>query len=149
MTAHDEIEIPVIEIGPGWTVDEIETLDDCDDAHAYLTGALCAIENRIIEMEEICDTGPVYRRLVSARRWKKAGLSVVQTKRAKLNRAERERLGDDGRQLRDLFAAHALASLPQVCAHDTLCAGTTYEQHLARNAYKIADAMLAERANDQ
>jgi hypothetical protein len=30
----DDIEIPIIEIGPGWTVDTIATDQDCDDAFA-------------------------------------------------------------------------------------------------------------------
>jgi len=49
MTAQDEIEIPLIEIGPGWTVDEIQALDDCDDAQACvpdMEAALSDTENR-------------------------------------------------------------------------------------------------------
>lgn len=50
-----------------------------------------------------------------------------------------------GMTLRDWFAGQALMSLPHLCAHDTLLNGITFEQHIARNTYKIADAMLAER----
>jgi hypothetical protein len=50
-----------------------------------------------------------------------------------------------GMTLRDYFAGQALMSLPHLCAHDTLLDGMTFEQHVARNAYKLADAMLAER----
>jgi hypothetical protein len=51
----------------------------------------------------------------------------------------------NGMSLRDYFAGQALVSLPHLCAHDTLLDGLTFEQHVARNAYKLADAMLAAR----
>jgi hypothetical protein len=47
--------------------------------------------------------------------------------------------------LRDWFAGQALMSLPHLCAHDTLMDGETFEEHVAANAYKLADAMLSER----
>lgn len=47
--------------------------------------------------------------------------------------------------IRDRFAEAALVGLPHLCAQDTLLDGMTFEQHVARNAYKIADAMIAER----
>lgn len=47
--------------------------------------------------------------------------------------------------LRDRFAEAALVGLPHLCAQDTLLDGITFEQHVARNAYMIADAMMAER----
>lgn len=50
--------------------------------------------------------------------------------------------------LRDRFAEAALVGLPHLCAQDTLLDGMTFEQHVARNAYKIADAMMAERERD-
>lgn len=46
---------------------------------------------------------------------------------------------------RDRFAEAALVGLPGLCAHDTLLDGMTFEQHVARSAYRIADAMMAER----
>ena len=51
----------------------------------------------------------------------------------------------DGMTLRDYFAGQALIGLPGVCAHDTLLNGVTFEEHVARNAYKLADAMLEAR----
>ena len=51
----------------------------------------------------------------------------------------------DGMSLRDYFAGRALMSLPHLCAHDTLMDGITFEQHVAKNAYALADAMLAAR----
>lgn len=47
--------------------------------------------------------------------------------------------------LRDRLAEAALVGLPHLCAQDTLLDGITFEQHVARNAYRIADAMMAER----
>jgi hypothetical protein len=51
-----------------------------------------------------------------------------------------------GMSLRDWFAGQALAGVLQVCVSDTLADGETYLQHVGKNAYRIADAMLAERA---
>lgn len=82
-----DILIPVIEIADGWTVEQLETLDDCDDAFAYLTGALVSIETQIDDAEHRNDTNTDhFRRLKAARRWKKAALSVVSTTRGKINR---------------------------------------------------------------
>ena len=50
-----------------------------------------------------------------------------------------------GMSVRDYFAGQALVGLPSLCAHDTLLDGITFEQHVARNAYKLADAMIAAR----
>ena len=50
-----------------------------------------------------------------------------------------------GMSLRDWFAGQALMSLPHLCAHDTLLNGVTFGQHVARNAYEIADAMIEAR----
>lgn len=55
------------------------------------------------------------------------------------------RANKSGMSLRDYFAGQALVGLPHLCAHDTLLDGITFPQHVARNAYKIADAMIAER----
>lgn len=49
-----------------------------------------------------------------------------------------------GMTLRDWFAGQALAGLMPVCQHDTIAPGT-WPQHIARNAYEVADAMLAAR----
>lgn len=51
-----------------------------------------------------------------------------------------------GMSLRDWFAGQALMSLPHLCAADTLLDGISFERNVARNAYKLADAMLHEKA---
>ena len=53
--------------------------------------------------------------------------------------------GSIGMSLRDWFAGQALAGVIAACCQDTLNFETR-EQLFARNAYAIADAMLAERA---
>ena len=84
---ESDIEIPVVEICAGWTVDDIENLDDCDDAFAYLTGALTHIEAVIDWYEESgIDKDDKYYRTKRARRWKKAALQIIQTKRGRFNR---------------------------------------------------------------
>ena len=87
-----DIQIPVIEIAAGWTVDELETLDDVDDAFAYLTGALCSIDARLESVKDGDASVPPeqLRRLRSAKRWKQAALQIVQTKRGRLNREAKQ-----------------------------------------------------------
>lgn len=53
-------------------------------------------------------------------------------------------LAEGGMSLRDWFAGHALAGLLPICVHDTVKPGE-FPEHIARNAYEIADAMLAAR----
>ena len=85
------IQIPVVEITDGWTVDDIKTEDDCDDAFAYLTGAIIAIESRI---KEGYDNGWASRsdeiRTKAALKWKKSGLQIVATKRARIRQESRQ-----------------------------------------------------------
>ena len=50
-----------------------------------------------------------------------------------------------GMSLRDYFAGQVIGSLVHACAADTRKEGMSYEEHIARNAYEIADAMLNER----
>lgn len=56
--------------------------------------------------------------------------------------------GGAPQSIRDRFAEAALVGLPHLCAQDTLLDGMTFEQHVARNAYRIADAMMDERERD-
>ncbi len=39
-----DIEIPDIEIDAGWPVSDIKTIEDCDDAFAFLMSAVASIE---------------------------------------------------------------------------------------------------------
>lgn len=87
----DDIRVPVIEICNGWTVDELQTEDDCDDAFAVLTALIVSIEAR---MDDLAIAGnecsAEHKHAKKALRWKKAAMAVVNNKRGKINRAERE-----------------------------------------------------------
>lgn len=48
-----------------------------------------------------------------------------------------------GMSKREWYAGMALTILPHLCAHDTLLDGKTFEQHVAANAFALADAMIA------
>lgn len=50
-----------------------------------------------------------------------------------------------GMSLRDWFAGQAIPALVSVCGADTRELGTSYEDHCAILAYRMADAMLAAR----
>lgn len=87
----DDIEIPIISICDGWDVDDIQTEDDCDDAFAVLTALVVSIEARMDDLEIAGNSVSVeYKKAKTALRWKKAALTVVQTKRGKIRRAEKE-----------------------------------------------------------
>lgn len=89
--SQTDIVVPIIEITTGWTVDDILTEDDCDDAFAVLTAAICSIEAQIDDAtEQGRNSGDHFRRLKGALRWKKAALSVVNIKRGKLTRSARQ-----------------------------------------------------------
>lgn len=51
----------------------------------------------------------------------------------------------DGMTLRDAFALAALPALVTVCGNDTREPGQSLEQHIAKFAFDLADAMLAVR----
>lgn len=52
----------------------------------------------------------------------------------------------EGITLRDYFAGQALPVIIRVCGSDTRPSGVDYGDYCAEQAYKMADAMLAERA---
>ena len=87
MTDDDFISIPTIIITDDWTVDDIETEDDCDDAFAVLTAICVSIEAK---MDDLAMQGKElsveHKKAKAALRWKKAALQVVQSKRGKINR---------------------------------------------------------------
>lgn len=100
----DDIEIPVIEITDGWPVTDIKTLEDCDDAFAYLTAALAGIEYQIetdgFKPIDEQRGGEWVARAKSALRFKRAALSIVNTRRGSINRAiDAERQDNRDRQL--------------------------------------------------
>lgn len=85
-----DIEIPILRVADGWMVDDIQSLDDCDDAIAYLTEAICRMENRSAQwVEDGANTGIAFRNLRRAMRWKRLALHNVQFKRGEILRAGR------------------------------------------------------------
>jgi hypothetical protein len=61
-------------------------------------------------------------------------------------RGEYTNYGSDGMSIRDFFAAQALAGGLQQDARDDMdCAWWYHAEDIAKRAYGIADAMLAER----
>jgi hypothetical protein len=85
----DDIEIPVIEICDGWTVDDIETEDDCDDAFALLTKIIARIEEHLDILEANEKKQDIqYIKTKTALRYKRAALNIVNTKRGRLKREQ-------------------------------------------------------------
>lgn len=93
-TFLDDIEIPIIEISEGWPVTDVKTLDDCEDAFAYLSSAVAGIEMQI-ELESFKipsqQDGEWTAKAKAALRFKKAALAIVSQKRSTINKQlERE-----------------------------------------------------------
>jgi hypothetical protein len=96
----DEITVPDIEITAGWAVSEIETVEDCDDAYAYLMSAVAEIEYEL----ELKDMGvcrfpdPLWpARARRAMKYKRAALQIVGYKRGRIM----EKVRQDGQANRD------------------------------------------------
>lgn len=88
-STSEDIAIPVIEITKGWTVDDLETMEDCDDAFCVLTGIIVSIEAQLAELEYAgVEKSQPHRSAKAALRWKKAALQIVQRKQAMIQRRE-------------------------------------------------------------
>lgn len=88
-----DIEIPEIEITEGWAVKDVLTLEDCEDANAFLVAAVAGIEGWL-ETEAlkpaVTQDGPRVGKAKAALRFKKAALALVQQKRSGINEKRRE-----------------------------------------------------------
>jgi hypothetical protein len=82
----DDIIIPDIEIDKGWPVSDIKTIEDCDDAYAFLMAAVATIEYDIeLDASKIVDKGPLWAaRARCALKYKKAALNIVNMKRGRI-----------------------------------------------------------------
>lgn len=93
MDGLDDIIIPTIMIDDGWSVDDLKTIDDCDDAFAFLTTAVAEIEFSI-EMNGLKPTEeqrPEWAaRDMRALKYKKAGLQIVGMRRGRIERQMRK-----------------------------------------------------------
>lgn len=99
---HLEIEIPEIEITRGWPVSEISSIEECDEAFAYLMAACAEIERDLdlFELEEVLS----YEKKVwqanakAALKYKKAALAIVDRIRGRLLRTERTKEAEEYKQ---------------------------------------------------
>lgn len=90
--ALETITIPEIEITYGWAVSEIETLEDCDDAFAHLMAAVAEIEYQLEQhgLGIVISADPTWpARARRALKYKRAALTLVQSKRGELNTVAR------------------------------------------------------------
>ncbi len=88
--------LPNLEIEPGWTVESLTTIDECDDARLRLTEIIASIEAQISaattkrqETGELADKH-WWKRIQVALRLKRAALQRVQNIRGELSRKARE-----------------------------------------------------------
>lgn len=91
----DGINIPDIEIGPGWAVSDIETEEDCDDAFAYLMAAVAEIEYQLELYDEgVGENTQRPQWAANARRalkYKRAALQILNTMRKKIANEEKQK----------------------------------------------------------
>lgn len=87
---EDDIEIPVLEITHGWSVDDVKTEEDCTDAIIYLVHA-CTKIGITLEMlrEEGEQDGRKFRNASSALAYKQAALEIV---RDRYDRMQQKRM---------------------------------------------------------
>ncbi|MHC1549438.1 hypothetical protein [Phyllobacterium sp. K27] len=87
----DDIDIPDIEITEGWPVSDIKTIDDCNDAFAYLMSACASIEYQIdmAQAAHVSKQDAVWiARARCALKYKKAALQIVGFKRGSIGAEE-------------------------------------------------------------
>lgn len=84
----------VIYIDDNWAVDEIETVEDCDDAFETLLYAIASIEYQLdmeaIQRTSLSEDDTWERRARAALRLKKSAFSLVQYKRGAIERVRRD-----------------------------------------------------------
>lgn len=87
----DDITIPEVEITKGWLVSELETVEDCDDALAFLTESVASCDAQLA----LYDAGALERpaqwraNTRTALYWRKHAREVVYQRRAMLRSQER------------------------------------------------------------
>jgi hypothetical protein len=98
----DDIEIPIIEIEPGWAADSVKTDQDCDNAFAYLVSAVAQIEYQIdFEDSKLLahQNKEWLARAKCALKYKKAALQIVNLRRGRINQ-EAKRAWQDSKDRR-------------------------------------------------
>jgi hypothetical protein len=87
------VTIPVLEIVPGWAVDDINTIDECDDAHVKIMALIAEIEYQIDMHDARYPSDRDYEWLARAKRalkFKKASAQAINNSRARIGRLEKK-----------------------------------------------------------
>lgn len=98
MITDQDNTVPIFEITEGWTVEDLKTEEECDEAHAVLTEQIASIEGQIFKAnhdaraERKYANADWYRRVKAALKFKKAALQRTQTMRGNIKREEKQRV---------------------------------------------------------
>ncbi len=90
MASKTDDTVPVIYITKDWTIDDIKTMEDCDDAFAVLTEQIVGIETRVAALKEAGGDKVALTRALAALRWKRAAQQAVQNRRGEIKRARKQ-----------------------------------------------------------
>ena len=82
-----DIEVPRIYISEGWYADELETIDDCEDAFAYLMSAVAEIE---YQLEIVGRDRARENRLRRVLKYRRAALQIVNNRRGRITKKEKD-----------------------------------------------------------
>ena len=93
MTTDD---IPILTITEGWTIDQVQTIQDCDDADALLTQVIAEIEGQLLaDKAEGFARGIAWRTKANiALKMKRRAMQQVAAKRGAINREARSKSRD-------------------------------------------------------
>jgi hypothetical protein len=86
-----DIIIPDIDIDKGWPASSVKTIEDCDDAYAFLMSAIAQIEFQIDEAA-LPNSGADPRWVNKAKcalKYKRAALNIVNLRRGRIEREQR------------------------------------------------------------
>jgi len=96
-----EITVPIIDITDGWSIDQVKSIADCDEAEAYLTGAVAQIEAQLLENRLAGHPRGVdwAIRAKTALRYRKQALQMVARRRGEIGKASRASIAEDRNRL--------------------------------------------------
>ncbi len=108
-----EATVPVVYIDPSddWTVDDLQTVEDCDEAIAFLTGAISSIEAKLSDLRAEPELDrDLYSRTFAARRWKHEAMRLVRIKRGQFLTEKEQRAKAERRAAYELKLAQEQAA---------------------------------------
>jgi len=127
----DDIEIPIIEIGPGWAAESVKTEEDFNDAFAYLMSAVAQIEYQI----DFEDSKPFAQqdkawlaRAKCALKYKKAALHIINQRQGRI-KEKAKRAWQDSRDRRLL--EYIRKTVPDATFMDWMKASNCGSDHVA------------------